>query len=659
MNRARTVFPLCLLLASLACITLLPRPTPPVGPITPGLPTLVPTLTPREDTETILSRLGGDPCPDSEFTCVTLTVPLDHFNPDSAGTIQVVFGVLPASGERRGMFVTATGGPGTAGLTSADSYTEAFDPRIPEHFDIIFFDQRGAGQSGGLQCASAAAAYYQTEVDTATPEGEAAAAAAAEKFAADCVREMGPTDLLPYLATRQAVEDLESFRQAMGDEKFYLYGESYGTQFAQTYAAAHPDRLAGLILDGTVDLSLSGADYLREQAGAFNAVLVQTLNDCNAQPDCAADMGGNAVAAYDDLAARLDRSPIAVAFPLPAGGSASRILTLADLETTAANNLYAEDTRMLFLRALAAAGKDFVPLVRLTYDALGLDPETLVAIPDPTYSDAVYYAVECRDYAYFSGTPDERATAYLRAGDAVDGSIPRFASIFYGDLPCAFWPTTATDLNRPAPLVADGIPTLVLIGTADPATPLANSQRVLPRLADGYLVTMDGGPHVIFGRGDACPDDLVTAFLVDGELPPRETRCDGVVADEYVPLAPADALDFSDPLEALLSADDEIYYLPEYYNWDGETPTSVGCPRGGTLRFTTSSVGERFRLDDCAFTARFELTGTGEYDYDADRFTLDVAVTGLAEGNLHYTRASDGSLRAKGIYAGETVDLSR
>ena len=34
-----------------------------------------------------------------------------------------------------------------------------------------------------------------------------------------------------------------------------LYGESYGTELAQAYAAAHPDRLSALILDGAVDLT--------------------------------------------------------------------------------------------------------------------------------------------------------------------------------------------------------------------------------------------------------------------------------------------------------------------------------------------------------------------------------------------------------------------
>ena len=72
---------------------------------------------------------------------------------------------------------------------------------------------------------------------------------------------------------RQAAEDLEQFRQYLGADKIQLYGESYGTQLVQTYAAAHPDRIAGLFLDGPVDLSHSLMDYYQEQTKGFAEAL--------------------------------------------------------------------------------------------------------------------------------------------------------------------------------------------------------------------------------------------------------------------------------------------------------------------------------------------------------------------------------------------------
>jgi pimeloyl-ACP methyl ester carboxylesterase len=566
-------------------------------------------------------------------------MPLDHFDPSDPRTIDVVFAVRPATGDRKGMFVTATGGPGYSGISVADYYTSFFQAPIPRRFDLVFFDQRGLSLSGGLTCPSAAAVYYRTDTQTATPAQERALKAAARRFSLDCAAEVGRPDLVPYLGTAQAAEDLEVFRQVMHDERLWLYGESYGTQLSQTYAAAHPDRLGGLILDGTVDLTLDGPTFYEQQARAFSDTLTATLRTCDRDAACGADLGGDSVGLYDRLAAELARGPIPFAFPLGNGGTARRTFTLTDLETAAAGQVYSEGDRMLLERALAgAAHDDLVPLARLLYPNLGLDPQTEQVIPDPTYSDAIFYGVECQDYSYFSGSPSHRADAYLRAGDAVEPNIARLASLFYGDLPCPFWPHASTDPTRPAPLRAPGVPTLVLGATADPATPYGNGVDVFGRLADGYLVTQQDGPHVIFGRGNACPDDLVTAFLVQDRRPDRRTTCPGQIADQYVPVAPADVTAFATAEAALTSAETEISYLPEYYYWDGLTPTSTGCARGGTLGLTADASTYSFALDRCAFTAGFAMTGRGSYDSGRDRFALHVTVGDPARCQLDYVR---------------------
>ena len=122
-------------------------------------------ILPAAGTVQILEELGGLPCAeDSAFTCVTIDVPLDHFNSEDPRMIPVVFAVLPASGVRKGMFVVSTGGPGLSGVLSADYYSSAYDPSIFESFDIVFFDQRGIGLSGGLTCPFAATANRSTQI---------------------------------------------------------------------------------------------------------------------------------------------------------------------------------------------------------------------------------------------------------------------------------------------------------------------------------------------------------------------------------------------------------------------------------------------------------------------------------------------------------------
>ncbi|MCI0556339.1 MAG: alpha/beta hydrolase [Anaerolineae bacterium] len=598
-------------------------------------------------TQDLLDALGGVPCFDgSLFTCVTIEMPLDHFNPADTRTIPVTFAVLPAYSTRKGMFVTATGGPGFSGVASADPYTSAFDPSIPEIFDIVFFDQRGLLLSGDQTCPFAAGVFYQQDSSGITPEQEAALKQTAETFSTNCVNEVSNPDLLPYLGTKQAVEDLELFRQMTGDDKFWLYGESYGTQYAQTYAAAHGEHLAGLILDGTVDLTYDGIGFYTRQAQAFNDVLTASLAACNDDPACNEDLLEDAIAAYDTLASQLSQHPISFRFPLPLGGFAKRQFTLSNLEYVAASQMYTESDRMMFVRALAAytSNNTIVPLARLLYIDLGLDPQTLDLILDPYYSDAVFFGVECQDYGYPGNTPDEKAELYLDAADPVEASIPRLASIIYGDFPCAYWPFAISDLTRPDYLTLEGVPMIVLGATADPATPVGNGINVFQHLADGYLITQQGGPHVIFGRGNECPDALVTDFLVNDVVPSqRETICDGFLMDDYVPISPRLAGAFKTPRNALSAVETEIYYLPEYFYWDGFTPTAAGCTYGGTLDFDINAAGTRniFTLEKCAFTKNFIMTGSGFYNIENDRFVLEVRTTGRWKCNLKYARTGE------------------
>jgi hypothetical protein len=153
---------------------------------------------------------------------------------------------------------------------------------------------------------------------------------------------------------------------------------------------------------------------------------------------------------------------------------------------------------------------------------------------------------------------------------------------------------------------------------------------VYERLANGYLITTEGGPHVTFGYGLPCPDKLVTDFLVKGKVPAnRETTCEGVVAEEFVPLAPRSATAFAKPVDAFISVETEINYLPEIYYWDAFTPTSTACVFGGTMTVSATDVGNAYTFDRCAFSRHFALTGTGSYDAYSDIFRLKVSTEGF------------------------------
>jgi pimeloyl-ACP methyl ester carboxylesterase len=623
----------------------------------------VPTLAQSPDW---LDTLNGELCPnDSEFTCVTITVPLDHFDPNNSTTIDVAFAVLPASEASRGLFVTATGGPGTSGVGLADYYTSYVDESVLENYDIVFYDQRGIGLSGGLDCPNAAAAYALVNARPLTPEGEAGTLDAAKTFAQNCQSEMGSPELLGYISTDQAVQDLEAFRRVAGDQRIWLYGESYGTQYAQTYAAAYPENIGGLILDGVVDMTLESTDFYTQQTQAFNDVLTRSLEACNANAACAADMGTDAVAFYDDLAAELLAAPATFSFPLADGTSETRAFDINMLETAALNTVYGRPERADFLRELAAGAQgDLLPLAREFYLDAGVNPFTYAPVIDPTYFTSMYYAVECGDYNFFSGTPDERGSAFIQSGNATDASIPRLSIIYYTDLPCVYWDFATPPIERPTPLTGGAYVTFVLNSSTDPATPTSNGYAVYDRLvaagSDAYMITMEGGPHVLFGRGETCPDVAITAWMVDGVLPiSHEYICPGSVIGDYLPLNPPTFAEYLSPLDAIQAVDEEIQLLPEYIGWDIEGDLPVGCPYGGSVTFSPTDDGETFTLDDCAMIDGFALNGTATYDYDVE-ISFVVVVNGNPDDFLIYTYdlATD-MYTIEGTFGGEPVMTPR
>jgi hypothetical protein len=290
--------------------------------------------------------------------------------------------------------------------------------------------------------------------------------------------------------------------------------------------------------------------------------------------------------------------------------------------------------------------------MRLAYDSVYVDPETLAAIPDPTYSDAMYYAVECQDYAYYpsAGDPVARLRAWVQ--DAKKAGVPsmRLGVTYFGDAPCLWWPSTpATDPRVPA-LVDEPFPTFVLTATLDPATPFADAMRIYGRLTDAYLFVQRGGPHVIFGRGLSCPDDAISAFLGSDTLPTtRITVCDGDVADPYVANPLMSAAAYRTASQFATSIEDTLLNSDDYnYRFDTD-PLALGCDNGGILTFRAGSAGTRVDLARCAYTAGLAMTGTATLGDDGS-YRLSVRI---GAGQLVYTRDADGNVRVNGTFRGK------
>jgi pimeloyl-ACP methyl ester carboxylesterase len=594
-----------------------------------------------DDLRTQLMQLGAEPCEDSSLTCVNIPVPLDEANPQSP-RLNIRFAVSFASEESKGILVIAVGGPGAAGAALADSYMDFLGDDLTRNLDIVFFDQRGTGAENGIDCPKANLAFDTASI---SPEDFEAAVATARRFVTDCLAEMRHRDLLPYLATSQAIHDVEAFRRAAGEPKLWLYGESYGTQLVQQYAARYPDAVSGIILDGVVDLTLNAQTFYAQQAVTADRILTDVFKACDRDSACSADMGAPTEAVYDRLAAAVKAAPLEVDYPLASGRSMKRELTTAILESDSLNALYTRRSRSDFLRALAAGGRgNFIPLLRLGYQNLSIDPETLAPAPDPSWYGAAYYAVTCPDFG--DGGPDEQQQVrkVLEQTGALAARAPRFGRASLAErLACAFWPVKGGQ-GLPPPFTGGAYPTLILNSTADPATPVEDGYSVFGHVRNGYMVTMEGGPHVIWGRGLDCPDRIVSALLLHNRKPEsREQFCRQSILASYDPLTLRAAN--GTPMEIAQAVETELADSPEFGNWDGEDTLSIGCDFGGSVTAEAVQSGTDYTFKDCAWWPKLAISGEAisidRGDGGApDGMTLKIEISGAHGGKLNYRHDS-------------------
>lgn len=602
------------------------------------------------------------PCDLSELSCTTLTLPLDHLANDPDKTIDITFALSFATIESQGILFYQVGGPGASGLASAESYLSAFDESLTQYMDVVFVDQRGTGPNHGLTCPISQARFDASDVSITDPE---AAKSSARTYVADCIAELDRSDILPFVSSSQAIHDAEAFRQLIGAPKVWLYGESYGTQFVQAFATAFPTAVNGVILDGVVDLSLDSQGFYTAYTLASEAILARTLAACADIGPCARDMGGDAADVFDDLRNSLEQGPIPVSLTLSSGRSVQRDLTLGLFDASAFYALYAPEGRAEFLRALAAGGRgNLVPMLQLGYANMYIEPETGIGISDPGWFGAAYFAITCTDYDTGPGTPDERADRILAQAAMLAPQAPRLLrSFFQEQLACAYWPFQGP-AERPAPYAGGDWPTLILNSDADPITPISMAYDVMDNAANAHGVFMQGGPHVIWGRGLSCPDGIVQTLLYEGRLPAsREHHCQQDLIEGYTPLTLTEPAQMADPVAVARAVHTELYQNIALSVWDGAESITIGCDFGGTLTASGTDAGTDYNFADCKFWPDLALSGVGievNMGEPDDSLTLGLTASGSHSGVITYqNRLTDEAWSISGTWNDQPARLPR
>jgi pimeloyl-ACP methyl ester carboxylesterase len=590
----------------------------------------------------VIDRLDPHPCYAGTLTCVTIPAPLDHESPGDNRRLDIEFAVHAATGDYRGTLIYFVGGPGQAGVPFGSVAMDWFDPAIPEHYDIVFFDQRGTGPRHGVECVDASLEYWLTHWDF---EKLDSVVASVQDFVADCIAESGRAEILPYLSTEQAARDVELFRQAIGAPKVWLYGASYGTYIAQVYAAIFPEAIEAVILDAVMDPAVDLATDSAYGADAAEQLFERMAASCREDEYCRSSFETDPLAVYDTIMAQLEKAPMAIMFPLSDGRLERRELTPEMLFGGLSMALYTPYDRTSFLNALAAAELgDFVPLARMGYRSFELDPDTLLPYSAEGGAFDVYwgafYGISCADYAVPGADPVADAHAAFEAGLARRDTHPRFFGYLIGLQPeCRFWPAIG-DGGRPPLFTGGDYRTLILAADADAATPIANAQAVYERLADASMVSVRGGPHVVYGWGETCIDDVVTRWLVDGDVPEPGVRyCDQTVLDPFRVVDNPGRYEPGDAHGVAWGVIAAVESAAMTSGWQEDGSVRLGCSHGGTMTLRPLSgdgYARRYRLEGCSIWPDVAVTGLAIYRDTDDEWGWDMTLelAGAHEGNL-------------------------
>ena len=468
-------------------------------------------------TEYEQQKLDWSSCYDY-FDCAELRVPIDY-DDLSVGTFRI--SVLRAAAKdqdnRLGSIVVNPGGPGGSGVDYAYNADYIFSPDITDVYDVVGFDPRGVAMSEPISC------FTPEEIDEnmasdSKPDNEAEIAATLEdsqSFAEKCAEN---TDYLEHFTTSETARDMDILRAALGEKKLNYVGKSYGTYLGTLYADIFPNNVGRFVLDGAVDPNIPMKDQNLAQAIGFDGALKAFVKDCATQSDC--PFTGTPAQAQATIIATLQAAATA---PLPQRSSEDgddRVITESIVLIGMASSLYDDvdgwpKLRQAFTESAENYGDTFL---QLADEYSGRNPDGTFMSNDFD-SGAV---IDCLDW-------QERRTIDQYKTDAKEFATkaPVFGPyIAFAGVHCQFLPQPSTQ-RAPNTLTTIKTAPIIVIGTIrDPATPYAWSVSLAKIFTGSRLISLDGDGHTGHGRGSACVDDAVDAYLLKGTLPTANLSCD-------------------------------------------------------------------------------------------------------------------------------------
>lgn len=459
-----------------------------------------------EPTETN-ADIAWDDCGVENVDCGFLSVPLDYSDPDGERIDLFVARHNALDPENRiGSLLVNPGGPGFGGSVLAFAATQIYSESILDRFDIIGWDPRGTGESvPAVDCVDDYDEWFaEGDITPDTDEERQEAIDDTKEFVDICLERNA--DVIAHVGTNNSARDMDSIRQALGEEKISYFGFSYGSELGAVWATLFPETVRAAILDGAADPNTDVIDASIQQRRGFEEALGRFLARCSSDRACAFHNDGDAEGAFDELMEFVDENPLPTREGRPD-------LTRGMALTAVGQAMYDQTYWSTLESALAAAadgnGSELLDLWDAYYQRQ----------PDGTYGNELeaFIAIGCAD-------EEERFT--IEEADSfvsrIQEASPRFSPSTLGDYSCTFWPAA---LDPRVDVTGIGAGPIIVIGTTgDASTPLDSTRNMAEALEDGRLVIVDAEQHTGYSASE-CAQDVVDRYLVDLEAPSNDTQC--------------------------------------------------------------------------------------------------------------------------------------
>jgi pimeloyl-ACP methyl ester carboxylesterase len=420
------------------------------------------------------------------------------------------------------------GGPGSSliqpvvfGLFAAQMLGPLLDTR-----DVVILDQRGATHTQPhLDCADTYPLAWAAYRQGLNEEAAAALQRRVLQRCADGFRRQG-VDLSAYNSLAIAA-DIDAARRALGYGRIVLYGASFGAQIAQHAMRDFPGMLDAVILDGTN--ALSRKSWIEDRA--LDVDYSMRRLDALCREDAKCRQSYDLPALVERAVALFDAGPIAATFTDPAQPGVALPIELR--RTDLLSTIYALQGDKIGVMSLPALLDGLVRNGRASMAAT-LGPimgQKLLAQRGATAGGmaiVMHLAVVCSDDPVRS--VDELV---------LDGVRSRYAVLLAQSFAKEYAGLCATIAVPELPATTDvdvttDVPTLILSGGLDAATPTFRSEVVAKSLPRATMVVFPDGTHVQLGAINLCAARIMTAFVRDPNAPlpldcVKESRFPGFV----------------------------------------------------------------------------------------------------------------------------------